>query len=428
MKRVTSITFSALMALTAFSATPSLSQESRLPSDDLFQAPTRAAHRFDNFVYTLKERQAEATQKVERLRKVMKDKKWDAVVIATERNLNWLTAGGKNTVVWVQRETAPRIVVTADKLQLVADNIEGPRMMAEELSGLGYEWISFNWYEGEAKTLGPLLKGKKVAFDTPAQAASFERDPVKNVYDFQDVYYPITQGELKKWRWLGRKTSEILEQVAGVVKPGMTERDVQYLLAREFWYWDIVPTVLLTAVDERFRTYKHPVVVGATMKNYVALNVCTRRWGLTVSTTRLVYFGTPDDRLAKAWAEGPKVYGAMWAASKPGATLGDVIEAAQKAYASIGLPEEWKLHHQGGMIMGLERLYLVAPGDTTKIKGGMVLAWNPTAQGSKFEDTIYVREDGTLENLTPAIKWPTVPVKVGDRTILAPGLLIKPLP
>lgn len=403
-------------------------QAPRLPSDDLLASPTKAAHRFDEFVYPFVERRQEAAEKVTRLRKAMADRKLDGILIATERNLNWLTAGGKDNVVWAQRETPVELLVTADKLYLIANNIEGPRMMTEELDGLGYEWVKYYWEQKDTDTLAPLIRRKRIAFDLPAAAAANKYDPVKDVFDFQEVYYPITAGELRKYRWLGHKTAEILEQVGSVVRPGMTERDVQYLLAREFWYWDIFPTVILSAVDERFRTYRHPVVLGAPLKRYCALNVCARRWGLVVSTTRMLHFGEPDPALKKAWELGPRVDAAMWAATRPGNSLGDVVAAAQNAYKQVGYPDEWKLHHQGGPIFGLERLFLAAPGDRTKIIPGMVLAWNPTLQGAKFEDTVLVKQDGTLENLTPVLNWPSVDVKVGATTYKVPGLMIRPVP
>jgi Xaa-Pro dipeptidase len=411
-------------------AAPLRAQEPpRLPSEELLANPQKAARRFDDFSYTAVERQAEANEKVERVRKALAAQKLEGLLIATERNLNWLTAGGKNNVVWAQRETPVKLLVTPARLFLIADNIEGPRMMTEELSGLGYEWIRYDWYGSEAKALEPLVRGKRIAFDHPAAADAYGRSSRRAApvtFDFEPVYYPITAGERKKYRWLGRKTSEILEQVGMAVRPGMTERDVQYLLMREFWYWDIFPTVVLSAVDERFKTYRHPVVVGAELKDYVALNVCTRRWGLVVSTTRMLHFGEPAGRLAEAWEKGPAVMGAMLAASRPGNTLGAVVQEAQRAYRSIGYPDEWKLHHQGGMILTLERLYLVTPDDRTRIRPGMVLAWNPTVQGAKFEDTVVVNEDGTLENLTPTLRWPSVTVRVNGRNYQVPGLMVRP--
>lgn len=412
-----------LLALAAGIATAA--DPPRPSSDDLLTNPRKASQRFDEFVYPAAERKAEADEKVSRVRKELAARKLDGVVISTERNLNWLTAGGKDHVVLAQRETAVKLLVTPDKLYLIADNIEGPRVMTEELTGLGYEWMRYSWYAKETDALQPLLKGKKIAFDLPAAALAYQKEAVTSVIDFQDVYFPITAGELKKYRWLGKKTAEVIEQVAEKIRPGMSERDVQYLLAREFWYWDIFPTVLLTAADDRLLTYRHPVVTGKTVQNSVALNVCTRRWGLVVSTTRIVYFGEPDAALQKAWADGPKVAAAMWAASRPGNTLGSVVRTAQKAYEAIGAKDEWKLHHQGGPILTLERLFLVLPDDKTPIKPGMVLAWNPTVQGSKFEDTVVVKADGSLENLTASKKWPTVKVTVDTTTFDIPTLMIK---
>lgn len=425
-----------LLALTAACAAIGLAGSVRaadppkLPSDDLFGNPQRSFHRFDDFVFTARERRTEATEKLARVRKALSAARLDALVIGTEHNLDWISAGGKDNVVWAQREAPVKVVVTSDKLYLVANNIETPRVMTEELAGLGYESIAFPWHGSEADALKPILRGKKVAFDLPATAAENGFDPARSSFDFADVYYPITSGEMKKYRWLGKKTSEILEQVADVVRPGMSERDVQYLLAREFWYWDIFPTVILSAVDERFKTYRHPVVVGAKLRNYVALNICARRWGLTVSTTRLVQFGTPDPSLKRAWDNGPKVQAAMWAASRPGKTLGDVLAAAQKAYRDIGFTEEWRLHHQGGMIMGQERLYLAAPGDKRKIVPGMVLAWNPTVQGTKFEDTVMIKDDGSIENFTlpSSSRWPTVEVSAGGLKYRIPVLKVRTTP
>lgn len=398
----------------------------RLPSEDLLANPLKASHRFDEFVYPAAERKAEADEKVSRVRKELAARKLDGVVLATERNLNWLTAGGKDNVVWAQRETAIKLLVTPEKLYLIADNIEGPRVMTEELTGLGYEWVRYSWYAKEADALLPLIKGKKIAFDLPAATATYQKDATASTIDLQDVYFPVTAGELKKYRWLGRKTADVIEQVAQMVRPGMTERDVQYLLARELWYWDIYPTVLLTAADDRLLTYRHPIVAGKTLQNLIALNVCARRWGLVVSTTRIVHFGEPDAALKKAWREGPQVIAAMWAASKPGNSLGSVVRTAQKAYSAIGVKDEWKLHHQGGPILTLERLFLVMPDDKTPIKPGMVLAWNPTVQGSKFEDTVVVKPDGTLENLTASKNWPTTRVTSEGASFDVPVLLVRP--
>jgi Xaa-Pro dipeptidase len=406
---------------------------SRLASEELFTNQEKASHRFDDFTYTADERREEAAEKLSRLRAALAAKKLDGVLIATHRNFEWITGGARDTVVWAERESPVKLLITSDKKYLIANSIEGPRVMAEELTGLGYDWQRFNWYGSEREIIDELLnktlKGRKIAFDLPSVALEYAPKEVSSrVFDFAEVYWPLTSGELRKYHWLGRHVSEVVEQVAGAVKPGMTERDVQYLLERELWYWDIFPTVVLSAADERFTVYRHPVIIGDPIRNLIALNVCGRRWGMVVSMTRVVHFGTPDEKLAKAWAAGATVCGAMWDATKPGRTLGDVLEAAQDAYKGAGYPDEWKLHHQGGPILTLERLFLVKPDDKTPIVPGMALAWNPTLQGSKFEDTVVVKQDGTLDVITAPINWPTVPVKVGFNAYAVPTLMVRPVP
>jgi hypothetical protein len=332
--------------------------------------------------------------------------------------------------VLAQRESPVKLIVTPDRLVLLANNIEGPRVMTEELNGLGYSLEQFAWHEDEAAALSRLLKGKRAAFDLPATAAQLRADVVGSVSNFDEVYFPVTAGELKKYRWLGKKTAEILEQTAEVVTPGMTERDVQYLLCREFWYWDIVPTVVLSSADERYITYRHPIVRGEPVKRYIALNVCARRWGLVVSTNRLIHFGEMEPGLARAWEVGPAVCAAVWAATRPGEKLGSVFEAARRAYREAGFPDEWRLHHQGGPILTQERLFLVRPGDETRIVPGMVLAWNPTLQGAKFEDTVVVREDGTIENLTfpEKSRWPARNISAAGRSFRVPLAQVREAP
>ena len=373
------VVVSVLLGLTFSAARADAPQ---LPSDRLFTHPTEAAHRFDDFTVSANDRRIESAEKLTRVRKLLANRRLDGVVIATERNFDWITAGGKDSVSWAQRESPVKLLITADRLYLIANNIEGPRVQDEELAGLGYELVEYPWHSSEAEVLLPQLKGKKVAFDSEAAAVAARRDPVKDLLDFQELYFPLTSGEMKKYRWLGRKTVEELQEVAQVIRPGMTEKDVQYLLARELWYWDIFPTVILSAVDDRIRAYRHPVVQGATLNHYVALNVCTRKWGLVVSTTRMVYFGEPDAKLPRAWQEGAKVIASMWDASQPGHTLGDVVNSARSAYEKAGFPEEWNRHHQGGPIFTLERLSRPSQGDKTVIRPGMEIAWNPTLQGS----------------------------------------------
>jgi Xaa-Pro aminopeptidase len=85
---------------------------------------------------------------------------------------------------------------------------------------------------------------------------------------------------------------------------------------------------------------------------------------------------------------------AMIAATRPGATLGAVLEAASQAYEAAGLPGEWRNHHQGGTIGYGPRERVATPGDETRLEAGMALAWNPSVPGGKAEATLLLHDDG----------------------------------
>ena len=383
-------------------------------------------------VVTDEERAAERAEKEARLLAYMRDRNLDAVVFAMERNFNWITAGSENNIVHAQHEAGEKLVFlrrgpqTLDKY-CVCPNFEYARLRDEELDGMGYRFKPFVWHEGETAVLKALLANRRTAADDDlgSEIEGVTPGPIATVAD-QDLHFPLTAPEVKKLKWLGRKTVEILGRLARAIEPGMTEFDLQYLVAKEFWYEDIFPTVILTAVDERPVKYKHTLPVGARLEHYANLNVCVRKWGLVVSTSRLVWLGEENEelvRLRTMFDQNARIAAAMWHASKPGATLGSVIRAARDAYAEVGQADQWDAHHLGGMIAYIERIALAGPDDPTEIIEGMALAWNPTVRGAKVEDTFIVTRDGP-DPVSPVLDdWPAIEVEIDGTTYRMPGLL-----
>jgi len=83
----------------------------------------------------------------------------------------------------------------------------------------------------------------------------------------------------------------------------------------------------------------------------------------------------------------------MLSASKPGTTVGDVLEVAADEYAAQGYPEEWRHHHQGGITGYRGREVFAVPGEPTVLPGSCAVAWNPSITGgAKSEDTALVSE------------------------------------
>lgn len=55
--------------------------------------------------------------------------------------------------------------------------------------------------------------------------------------------------------------------------------------------------VLFVGTDERIFKFRHPVPTEKKLKRYCMVVICAQKWGLILSMTRLVHFGTPSDEI-----------------------------------------------------------------------------------------------------------------------------------
>jgi antitoxin VapB len=110
------------------------------------------------------------------------------------------------------------------------------------------------------------------------------------------------------------------------------------------------------------------------------------------------------------------------AATRPGRTLGEIFQRAMTAYAETGFPEEWRLHHQGGLAGYEPREYIATPTSPEVVRAHQAFAWNPSITGTKSEDTIIVKEEG-YEVITAVGGWPQIPLQVEGQLIARPVIL-----
>jgi antitoxin VapB len=81
------------------------------------------------------------------------------------------------------------------------------------------------------------------------------------------------------------------------------------------------------------------------------------------------------------------------------------------------------MHHQGGPCGYLERDWVATPTGTQTIASTQGLAWNPSLQGAKAEDTALLRE-GSIEILTATPDLPVIETVVGGTTYRSAGVLL----
>ena len=337
------------------------------------------------------ERRLEVARRVEALRELLERTGAPGVLLSARRNFAWATAGGANHVVLATEEGAAPLLVTRDAAVVLAPINEAARVADEELEGLSLEVASLDWFDADA----PVTEARRIAGDglleDEDEAVEEQMVPLRSVLS------PFDQARL--W-WLGDRVRTAMAAALGDVSGGETEEavaaDLLAALARD----GIRAPVVLAAADDRIARYRHPLPTARRVERRLMLVAVAERWGLHVAATRFRELDPPGTDLAARIGAAAAVHDAMVEATRPGATLGGVLDAARRAYAEQGFPEEWRLHHQGGSIAYQGRERVAVPGDTTAIAPGMAFAWNPSITGAKAEETFVLLPDGSPRVVT----------------------------
>jgi Xaa-Pro dipeptidase len=292
------------------------------------------------------------------------------LVTSRPADVRWLLCG-RGRPVDASSPSPYTIVLDRDDAALILyPDIEHPRVEAEErFHELGYQLVPYPWHEGHG------LDETPPALDT--------------------LRLELDELERARYRLAGADVADAMRDTLPRLAPALTELEAAAELARAARESGFTTPVVLVAGDERQLVHRHPLPTDAPLGRHALLAITAEREGLHVSMTRLVSFGPPPDELAVLSPATAVAAPANRGAPRPGATLGDAFAAGAAAYATQGFPEEWRLHHQGGLTGYSGREVFAVPAETTRIPRSAALAWNPSITGgAKSEDTILVSSDG----------------------------------
>jgi antitoxin VapB len=279
-------------------------------------------------------------------------------------------------------------------------NNEAARLADEEFAGLGYEPIVNPWFANDVPaSIAKIVGSGKVASDMPQYGYE--------VLPLQSLRYELTDGEVSRYRWLGSHAAQAAVAVLRRVKPGLSEKSFQAMLAEQLISQGIMPSGYFTAVDARVMGYRHAVPRAGVLERLGMLGFCARRWGLSVSMTRFVQFGKKMEEFEERLAVVTQVNSRLLGTTRTGTTSDALFTVAKDAYAALGYPGEERMHHQGGATGYLEREWIARPGGSENVGSRQAFAWNPNLQGAKVEDTVLVL-DGVVELLTATPEVPVV--------------------
>ena len=362
---------------------------------------------------------AELDEKHARLNRFLDERKLAAVLLRRHENIAWATAGQVEMRVLIPAETGvgSLLIAREGKKYYFTTKNEAPRLAAEEFAGAGYEPVLSPWYDdGSLEAAQKIAGSAEVGTDT----ASAGFVPV----DFSPLRASLPPAEVDRYRWLGRVTADVTADVLQELEPGITEYEMEALVADGLLCAGIFPSVLLMAVDNRIMHYRHAVARGRKLERYGMLNLCARKWGLAISITRFVHFGALPEELKQRFASAARVNAALLDATRVGATSAELFQVTKNAYSREGFQGEEELHHQGGATGYGEREWLATPTGTERVENSQAFAWNPSIRGAKVEDTV-VLLDGKIECLTSTPDLPVVETAIGDIVYRSAGVLIR---
>ncbi len=335
----------------------------------------------------------------------------DAVLLRRVSSFAWATCGAASYVNTASSEGAATLIVTREHTYLATNNIEAPRLQAEEhLNDQGWEFVISPW-ETPMQGLQSLVSGRSLLSDVPFNSAQEISAEISRLRTH------LMPAEAERFRQLGKLCAEAMTSAAMAVRPGLSEFELAALLGGETQKRGVQSIVNLIATDERIFQFRHPLPTEKRLDKYAMLVLSGRRWGLVCSITRLIHFGHVPADIQRRVQATAQVNTALIAASIPGRSLGEALERGKQAYADAGFPDEWRHHHQGGITGYEPRECLAVTGSDEQIAENMALAWNSSVPGAKTEDTFLAGQDGH-DNLTYTPAWPMLVVELPDQKII----------
>lgn len=320
------------------------------------------------------------------LRAVLEERDLDAIVLRRPLNFLWYTGGADNRVDHAAPTGVASIVVSRDGEHVLTDTIEARRFRGEVTPDI--EVTEYPWYESPTGLLERMAPSPRRGADLPLVGE------VDISSDIAPLRWVLDAEAIEQYRAVGRDAVSAIEEMAAQVRPGMTEWDVEGLLADACRRRAMYSPVVMVAADDRSLRYRHPVTVGATIRRRAMVVLCAERGGLYANLTRFVELEPRDAALEERMDLCRSILDRMREATVPGRTLGEIFDECQRFYAEAGYPDEWKLHHQGGSTGYASREVVAVPASPMRVQAGMAFAWNPSIQGGKAEETFVLLPSG----------------------------------
>ncbi len=357
-------------------------------------------------------REEDVSAKIESLRNYMTQHNAKGVVIKSIENFSWVTSGGRSYIALSDVEGSAAVFITKDEAYIVSKNIEAKRLENEEVTR-NFTIVEYPWYTKVEDMISKISDGCEILYEDEPNFRNFLFHSRLKLSDYEQERYKI----------VGLKSTQALERAMKSFSPDMTEIEAKSKIEGELSKEGLDTLLVLVFGDESRSLYRHNLPREVKLGDRCIASVCAKMFGLVISTTRTIEF-KKDEKFEKQHEINALIDAEIINSSFEKSLISQIFFDIEKIYDSHGYPQEWQLHHQGGVTGYRTREFVAIPHFPFQIEDGMALAWNPTITGTKSEDT-YIRTPNGMALLSVDEKsdWPYLEFNVNGKTYKRPGIL-----
>jgi antitoxin VapB len=340
------------------------------------------------------------------------------LLVTSTGSVNWRSGGMSDPIDLAASSDPLWILDCAAGSALITNEIEAPRFENDfHVRELGWDVLCAPWYDANA----PLALACSYAQVRPSELLSDNDAFGENIRDnLVAARLVLCDAEQDELRELGSLVGAALGAGIDAWRPGLTtDFDTAAVISATLEAEGAKAVCLIVGGDERLRNVRHPLAVGAVLRDAIMAVVVAKRAGLHVAATRICVRHR-DDEIVTLMKTLDTVNDAVLKASLPGGTWGETLDALASGYDAIGQPGAWREHFQGGPIGFEQREFELAPTQTPSpfwhlARGAnTAIAWNPSLRGgAKIEETYLVNSELELVTKTPS--WPVLEGPHGSR-------------
>ena len=359
---------------------------------------------------------ADFAEKTQRLRAYMEQNGYGAAILGRRDNTAWLTGGGDFKVLRDTEVAFGVLLVTMDRVVLVAQYMDAGRIFDDELEGLGIEKESLYWYEESREQRAmKLAGGVRVVSDVPVDGADCR------LWDIFWLHYPLTDHDIAVYREAAQMCDRMVYDIAMRITPGMTEQQIEAEVIGEYAKANMTMKVVLVGSDERIARYRHPNPSPKKLEKVALIHPAASYRGLHVNITRMVYFGDIPKQLEANYDLLNLLEAQTMAMMRPGNSFMLLFEERKRILVAHGMGEEAGFHYPGavtGYILGSAQPFL----DGETIRDRMSMDNFITVRGAKAEE-ISISGPNGAELISAGHAWPTRTYRYQDSEYALPVIL-----